>query len=134
LQPDPHPENGLYGHSWFQKTGSIDPQDIMKVIPLTPELIKQVVNGGTAVAEGLRGVASLYSAGKCIRMLAARGWHATTTPDMYQNDDYPEFSIDLNIHSVDPKGPFTVYRGRRKLMVTNEPPTPQQLGIKGRLI
>jgi hypothetical protein len=134
LAPDPHPENGLYGNSWFQKNGSIDPQDIMKIIPLTPELIKQVIDGGKAVAEGLRGMTSLYSAAKCIRMLTQRGWHATSTPDMYQNDDYPEYSIDLNIHSVDPQGPFTVYKGRHKVAVTSAPPTPQQLGIKDHLI
>jgi hypothetical protein len=51
LEPDPHPENWAYGHSWFQKKGNIAPEDIMKVIPLTRGLIKQVVNGGEAVME-----------------------------------------------------------------------------------
>lgn len=134
LEPDPHPENGLYGHSWFQKKGSIAPQDIMKVIPLTRALIKQVVNGGQAVMERtLSGVTSHYSPRKCIQALTNKGWLATSTPNMFKNPDYPEYSIDLDIHNPNGDGPFTVYRHNEKLGVVSTPPVAQHMGLKDKL-
>lgn len=130
VEPDPHPENGLYGHSWFQKSGRIAPKNILRVIPLTDTLIRQVTDGGTAVMERFM---SLYDPARCLRALRDQGWTETTTPGMFQNSEYPEYSIDLDINNPQ-GGPFTVFRGDRKLAVVRKPPTAQSLGLKDRLI
>jgi hypothetical protein len=84
VEPDPHWENGLYGHSWFQKAGSVPPEDITKIIPLTPELKKQVVNMNTAtppVTEAaVDGLRSPSSQRQRRRALDDKGWQKTT-PD-----------------------------------------------------
>jgi len=46
LEPDNHIEGQLAGHTWYKSPAIIPPQDIVRVIPLTPELTKQVVAGG----------------------------------------------------------------------------------------
>lgn len=130
LEPDPHPENGLYGHTWFQKTGTIEPQNIMKVIPLTPALVKQIVNGGTAIQEA---IGSHYNARDCHHALISKGWEETSAFGMYENPEYPEYAIEVNIHSPD-GGPFTVYRGGHIISKMAVPPFAQQLGLKDRLI
>lgn len=136
VEPDPHPENGLYGNSWFMKTGSIPPEDITHIIPLTLELRKQVVNMKQAtppVMEGsLTGLRSLYSLSKCEKALADKGWRETDTDYMYRNPEYPEYSVDLDINNPQ-GGPFTIFRGNRKLKVTRSLPFAQQLGLKDRL-
>ena len=49
LEPDPNLQGQLdYRGTWFRMKGTIGPENIVRIIPLTPELIKQVVNGGTA--------------------------------------------------------------------------------------
>lgn len=49
LEPDTNLEGQLnYPGKWFQMKGTIGPENIVRIISLTPELIKQVVNGGTA--------------------------------------------------------------------------------------
>lgn len=48
LVRDDHIEGQLAGHTWFKSPATIPPQDIVKVIPLTEQLIKQAINGGTA--------------------------------------------------------------------------------------
>ena len=133
LQPDPHPEAGLYGHTWFQKAGSIPPEDILKVIPLTRALIKQVATDGEAVLEdNVRGVTSFFSAAKCIRALEANGWRETTVPGMFRNAGYPEYSVDVDIHNPH-GGPYTLYRGGTKLGNMKLPPVAQHLGLKDKL-
>ncbi len=48
IEPDPNPEGQLsHGGTWFQMKGTIDRENVVWVVPLTPELIKQAVNGGT---------------------------------------------------------------------------------------
>lgn len=130
LEPDPHPENGLYGNTWFQKKGSITPEDILKVIPLTPALVKQTVGNGGKVTEAW---GHHYSVGKCMKALADKGWHETTVPMEFANPEYPEFTIDLDIDSIG-EGPFTVFRGTRKLGTMKVPPFAQHLGLKHGLI
>jgi hypothetical protein len=133
LEPDPHPENGLYGKSWFQKSGKIEPQDIMKVIPLTPTLIQSVSESRMTEGDNVTGLGHNYSLRKCLKMLRLRGWLPTTTPMEFQNEEYPEYSIDLDINSA-LDGPFSVFRGSRKLSVTKMPPYAQQLALKDRVI
>lgn len=48
LERDPNIEGQIAGHSWYRIKAVIPPSDIVRVIPLTPEMIQQVVNGGTA--------------------------------------------------------------------------------------
>jgi hypothetical protein len=43
LEHDPHFEGQMAGNTWFKSPATIPPQDIVQVIPLTPELIKQAV-------------------------------------------------------------------------------------------
>jgi hypothetical protein len=51
LEPDPNPFGKLhYPGKWFQMQGSIKPKNILRVIPLTPELVQQVMDGGTITA------------------------------------------------------------------------------------
>jgi hypothetical protein len=126
LEPDPHPENGLYGNSWFQKSGSIDPSNIVKVIPLTSDLTRQVATTGKAVLEGLT---STYSPARAMRELRAKGWEMTNTPQEYKNTEYPELSVDLDVNSP-LGGPFTVFYRNRKIGVFRSLPTAQQLGMK----
>ena len=136
LEPDPHWENGLYGKSWFMKAGSIPPEDITKIIPLTLELRKQVVNMNTAkppVTEGsLTGLGSLYSLRKCQDALWDKGWEETSTEGTYSHPEYPEYSVDLDVHNPE-GGPFTIFRGNRRLKVTRSLPFAQHLGLKDRL-
>ena len=47
LVRDDQIEGQLAGHTWFKSPATIPPQDIVRVIPLTPELSKQAI-GGTA--------------------------------------------------------------------------------------
>jgi hypothetical protein len=131
LEPDPHPENGLYDHTWFQKAGSIEPKDIMKIIPLTADLVKQVTHGKDAVHEA---IGSHYSARACHKALLIKGWQETQTPNMYKNPEYPEYSIDLDIHSFDGGGPFIVYRGSRRLGKMKIPPVAQHMAMKDKII
>jgi hypothetical protein len=156
LAPDPHPENGLYGKSWFEKDGKIDPENIMKIIPLTKELIQSVTESAEFVTEDaddpLADFADLkpqvsaetpalpghtpghhYSLRKCMMLLQQRGWTPTQTPNEFKNSEYPEYSIDLDIDSVQ-DGPFTVWRGNHKLGVTRIPPVAQHMALKDRLI
>jgi hypothetical protein len=44
---DPNIEGQLRGHSWFRSTATVAPTDIVRVIPLTAELVQQVVKSGT---------------------------------------------------------------------------------------
>ena len=48
LVRDDHIEGQLAGHTWFKSPATIPPQDIVRVIPLTPELTKQAIIGSTA--------------------------------------------------------------------------------------
>jgi len=43
LERDSNIEGQLAGHSWYRTPGVIPPQDIARVIPLTPELAQQAV-------------------------------------------------------------------------------------------
>lgn len=47
LERDDHIEGQLAGHTWFKSPATIPPQDIVRVIPLTPDLVKQAVHTGT---------------------------------------------------------------------------------------
>ena len=134
LTVDPHPDNGVYGNTFFQKKGTIAPEDIMKVIPLTKNLIKQVIKLGESLIGGtsIRGITSNYSLRKCLKLLGDRGWYESTVPDMFINSSYPEYHIDLDIHSIG-DGPFTVYKNNHRIAVTRDPPIAQQLGLKDRL-
>jgi hypothetical protein len=130
LEPDPHPHNGLYGNTWFQKKGKIAPEDIMKVIPLTKALIQQVVK--VAESMGMHGIISHWSRKKCLRALTDRGWYESdSTPGMFINSEYPEFYIDLDINSL--HKPFTIYRPHAEPIVTDSPPTASQLALKSHL-
>ena len=51
LEPDNHIEGQLAGHTWYKSPATIPPQDVVRVIPLTPELTKQVVAGGATEPE-----------------------------------------------------------------------------------
>jgi hypothetical protein len=130
LQPDPHPENGLYGDTWFQKKGSIAPEDIMKVIPLTASLINQIVK--VTESMGMHGLINNWSRRKCLNALQERGWHETSAPGMFSNPEYPEFHIELDIDS--PNKPFTIYHSHQKPVATDSLPTAQQLGLKAKLL
>ena len=44
---DDHIESQFAGNTWFKLPDVIPPHDIVRVIPLSPELTKQLVNGGT---------------------------------------------------------------------------------------
>jgi hypothetical protein len=135
LKPDPHPENGLYGKSWFQKGGKIEPQDILKVIPLTHDLVQSVSGDDEAepvTEDSVAGIGHHYSLRKCMHALKIRGWEPTTTPQEFQNPEYPEYSIDLDINSA-LGGPFSVFRGGKRLAVTKVPPIAQQMALKDRL-
>jgi hypothetical protein len=135
LEPDPHPENGLYGHTWFQKQGSIAPEDIMKIIPLTRALIKQVISSSEAVVESsMAGLTSNYSLRKCLRALGEKGWQETQTPNMFQNPNYPEYSVDLDINDPTSDGPFTIYHHNKKIKTTRSLPFAQQMGLKDKLL
>lgn len=47
LEPDPNPFGKLhYPGKWFQMRGTVGPENIMRVLPLTPDLTQQVMNGG----------------------------------------------------------------------------------------
>jgi hypothetical protein len=48
LVRDDHIEGQLAGHSWYKLPANIPPEDIVRVIPLTPELTKQAIQGSTA--------------------------------------------------------------------------------------
>jgi hypothetical protein len=48
LVRDDHIDGQLAGHTWFKSPATIPPQDIVRIIPLTPELTKQAVIGSTA--------------------------------------------------------------------------------------
>jgi hypothetical protein len=48
LEHDTNIEGQLAGNTWYRVKAIIPPKDIVRVIPLTPELTKQVVNNGTA--------------------------------------------------------------------------------------
>ena len=48
LERDPNIEGQFAGHSWYRVGATIPPQDIVRVIPLTPELSKQAVVDSTA--------------------------------------------------------------------------------------
>ena len=45
LERDDHIEAQLAGHTWYKSPATIPPDDIVRVIPLTPELTKQAVHG-----------------------------------------------------------------------------------------
>jgi hypothetical protein len=47
IDRDPNIEGQLRGHSWFRSTATVPPTDIVRVIPLSEELVKQVVKDGT---------------------------------------------------------------------------------------
>lgn len=47
IERDPNIEGQMAGNTWFRTRDAVPPADIVRVIPLTPEMIKQVVNGGT---------------------------------------------------------------------------------------
>jgi hypothetical protein len=49
LVRDDNIEGQLAGHSWYKLPANISPEDIARVIPLTPELTKQAIHGSTAV-------------------------------------------------------------------------------------
>src|ERR1044072_787479 len=48
IDRDPNIEGQLRGHSWFRSTAAIPSTDIVRAIPLTDALVKQVIDGGTA--------------------------------------------------------------------------------------
>jgi hypothetical protein len=48
LERDPNIEGQLASHSWFRSNATIKPTDLVRVIPLTDALVKQVIDGGTA--------------------------------------------------------------------------------------
>jgi len=48
LQRDDNIEGQMAGNTWYKSPAVIPPQDIVRVIPLTPELTKQAVVGSTA--------------------------------------------------------------------------------------
>jgi hypothetical protein len=116
LKPDPHPQNGLYGRSWFMKEGAIAPQNIVKVIPLTAELKKQVVNDGQSIME------SLFSPSlqkKCVRSLVKRGWVEEGCPGCFVHDNYPGFMV--HVDTKNPKGPFVIFHNGERIETTNDP-------------
>lgn len=48
LEPDPNPFGKLhYPGKWFQMQGAISPENILRVLPLTPDLTQRVMDGGT---------------------------------------------------------------------------------------
>ena len=48
LELDSHIEGQIAGNTWYKSTATIPPQDIVRVIPLTEELVKQVVSSNVA--------------------------------------------------------------------------------------
>jgi hypothetical protein len=45
LVHDDHIEGQLAGNTWYKSPATIPPEDIVRVIELTPEMIKQLVSG-----------------------------------------------------------------------------------------
>jgi hypothetical protein len=64
------------------------------------------------------------------RLLLSRGWAPTTVPDEYRNHEAPGYSVDLDVHSVDGDGPFTVFRGSRKIGQFPYPPYASHLMMR----
>jgi hypothetical protein len=48
LVHDDHIEGQLAGHTWYKSPATIPPQDIVQVIDLTPEMIKQLVRSNNS--------------------------------------------------------------------------------------
>lgn len=65
------------------------------------------------------------------QLLLNRGWEPTTVPREYKHPDAPGYSIDLDMDYSynNGEGPFTVFRGSRKIGQFARPPYASHLNL-----